>query len=188
MLLKLNTCDVRSWAISDVDALARHANNRKIWRNLRDAFPHPYTRHDARQFIRSVLDRRPETTFAISVDGEAAGSIGFVLHRDVERVAAEIGYWLAEPFWGRGITTEALVAVTADAIAAHGLTRIFAVPFAWNAPSCRVLEKAGYVLEARLRCSAIKDGELTDQFQYAFIADPRERGDNPRSEVPARSD
>ena len=105
MLLKLKTCDVRSWAMSDVDALARHANNRKIWRNLRDAFPHPYTRHDARQFIRSVLERIPETTFAIAIGGEAAGSIGFVLHRDVERVSAEIGYWLAEPFWGRGITT-----------------------------------------------------------------------------------
>jgi len=162
--------------MSDVDALARHANNRTIWRNLRDAFPHPYTRHDARQFIRSVLERIPETTFAIAIGGEAAGSIGFVLHRDVERVSAEIGYWLAEPFWGRGITTQALVAVTEHAIAAHGLTRIFAVPFAWNAASCRVLEKAGYVLEARLRCSAIKDGELTDQFQYAFIADPREQG------------
>jgi ribosomal-protein-alanine N-acetyltransferase len=175
VLLKLKSCAVRSWHMSDVDALVRCANNRKIWRNLRDAFPHPYTKHDARQFIRSVLERTPETTFAIAVDGEAAGSIGFVLHRDVERVSAEIGYWLAEPFWGRGITTQALIAVTEHAIAVHGLTRIFAVPFAWNAPSCRVLEKAGYVLEARLRCSAIKDGELTDQFQYAFIADPRQK-------------
>jgi ribosomal-protein-alanine N-acetyltransferase len=159
--------------MSDVDVLARCANNRKIWMNLRDAFPHPYTKHDAREFIRSVRERSPETTFAIDVDGEAAGSIGFVLHRDVERVSAEIGYWLAEPLWGRGITTEALVAVTRHAIETHGLTRVFAVPFAWNVPSCRVLEKAGYVLEARLRCSAIKDGRLTDQFQYAFIADPR---------------
>ena len=171
--MKLKLCDVRSWSMSDVDPLVRYANNRKIWLNLRDAFPHPYTRHDAREFIRSVRDRSPETTFAIDVNDEAAGSIGFVLHRDVERVSAEIGYWLAEPFWGRGITTEALVAVTRHAVEAHGLTRIFAVPFAWNMPSCRVLEKAGYVLEARLRCSAIKDGRLTDQFQYAFIADPR---------------
>jgi RimJ/RimL family protein N-acetyltransferase len=174
VLLKLTSCDVRSWATADVEALARYANNRKIWLNLRDAFAHPYTRHDAREFIRSVRERAPETTFAIDIEGEAAGSIGFVLHRDVERVSAEIGYWLAEPFWGRGITTEALIAVTRYAVATHGLTRIFAVPFAWNAPSCRVLEKAGYVLEARLRCSAIKDGRLTDQFQYAFIADPRQ--------------
>jgi [ribosomal protein S5]-alanine N-acetyltransferase len=173
VLLQLTTCDVRSWAMSDVDALVRYANNRKIWLNLRDAFPHPYTRHDAREFIRSVRERVPETTFAIAVDGEAVGSVGFILNRDVERVAAEIGYWLAEPFWGKGITTEALIAVTRHAIAAHGLTRIFALPFSWNTASCRVLEKAGYVLEARLRCSAIKDGRLTDQFQYAFIADPR---------------
>lgn len=170
MQLTLTTCTVRSWRTSDVDALAQHANNRRIWLNLRDAFPHPYTKHDARDFIRTIRQRTPETTFAMAVDDEAVGSIGYVLHSDVERVSAEIGYWLAEPFWGRGITTEALVAVTAHAIRTHGLTRIYALPFAWNVASCRVLEKAGYVLEARLRKSAIKDGRLTDQMQYAFIA------------------
>ena len=138
--------------------------------NLRDAFPHPYTSRDAREYIRSVRQRTPETTFALAVQDEAVGSIGFVLHPDVERVSAEIGYWLAEPFWGRGIATEALVAITRHAIDAHRLTRIYALPFAWNAASCRVLEKAGYVLEARLRRSAIKDGQITDQLQYAFIA------------------
>jgi len=125
---------------------------------------------DARAFLKMVTERTPETMFAIAVDGEAVGGIGFVLHPDVERVSAEIGYWLAEPFWGRGIVTQALAAVTAHAIETHGLTRIYAVPFAWNAASCRVLEKAGYVLEGRLRKSAIKDGKLTDQLQYAFIA------------------
>ena len=176
MHLRLNTCDVRSWQTSDVESLAEYANNRNIWKNLRDAFPHPYTRHDAREFIRAIRLREPETTFAIAVDGTAVGSIGFVMHTDVERVSAEIGYWLGEPFWGRGIITDALKGVTTHAIAAHGLTRIYALPFAWNTASCRVLEKAGYVLEARLRCSAVKDGELTDQMQYAFIADPRRRG------------
>jgi RimJ/RimL family protein N-acetyltransferase len=161
---------VRSWRPGDADPLARYANNRKIWLNLRDAFPHPYTIHDAREFIRSIRSRTPETTFAIDVNGEAAGSIGFVLHRDVERVSAEIGYWLAETYWGRGIVADALAAVTTYAIEQHGLTRIFAVPFAWNAASCRVLEKAGYVLEARLRHSAVKDGQITDQMQYAYIA------------------
>ena len=116
-----------------------------------------------------MRERTPETTFAIAVDDEAVGSIGFVLRTDVERVSAEIGYWLAEPFWGRGITTEALIALTKYAIDTHGLTRVYALPFAWNAASCRVLEKAGYVLEARLRRSAIKDGQITDQLQYAFI-------------------
>ena len=165
----LKTCDVRSWRTSDAESLLRHANNRNIWLNLRDAFPYPYTKHDARAYIRSVRDRTPETTFAIAVDEEAVGSIGFVLRTDVERVSAEIGYWLAEPFWGRGIATEALAALTQYAIVAHGLTRIYALPFAWNLASCRVLEKAGYVLEARLRRSAIKDGEITDQMQYAYI-------------------
>src|SRR5213594_565976 len=121
MLLRLKTCDVRSWQPTDVDALERYANNYKIWINLRDAFPHPYTRQHARDFIRAIRNRVPETTFAIAVDDEAVGSIGFVLHPDVERVSAEIGYWLAEPFWGRGLATEALAAVTKYAIETHQL-------------------------------------------------------------------
>ena len=169
MELPLTTCVVRSWRMGDADALARHGNNDKIWMNLRDAFPHPYTPHDAREFIRSLRHRVPETTFAIAINGEAAGSVGFVLRQDVERVSAEIGYWLAEPFWGRGIATEALVAITGYAIATHALTRVYALPFAANTASCRVLEKAGYVLEARLRRSAIKSGVITDQVQYAFV-------------------
>jgi RimJ/RimL family protein N-acetyltransferase len=170
MQLPLKTCEVRSWRTDDVDALVKYANNHKIWLNLRDAFPHPYTKHDAREFIRGVRQRVPETIFAIAVNAEAIGSIGFVLHPDVERVSAEIGYWLAEPFWGRGIAAEALAAVTKYAIDTHQLTRVYALPFAWNGASCRVLEKAGYVLEARLRRSAIKNGQVTDQLQYAFIA------------------
>ena len=169
MQITLPTCVVRSWRAGDVDALVRHANNHKIWLNLRDRFPHPYTRRDAQQYIRSLRGRTPETSFARAVEDEAIGGIGFVLHPDVERVSAEIGYWLGEPFWGRGIATEALAAVTQHAIEAHGLTRVYALPFAWNAASCRVLEKAGYVLEARLRRSAIKNGEITDQMQYAFV-------------------
>ena len=104
-----------------------------------------------------------------------------MLHQDVERVSAEIGYWLGEPFWGRGIATEALDAMTRYAIETHALTRMYALPFAWNAASCRVLEKAGYVLEGRLRRSAIKDGVVIDQLQYAFIAPEHDR---PRRESP----
>ena len=169
MHLTLSTCDVRSWRRSDADSLATHANNRNIWINLRDRFPHPYTKREARAFIRGVGEG-PETAFAVVVNGEAVGGIGFVPNADVERVSAEIGYWLGEPFWGRGIATEALAALTRYAIATHGLTRIYALPFAWNTASCRVLEKAGYVLEGRLRRSAVKDGHITDQLQYAFTA------------------
>ena len=146
--IALSSCEIRSWQTRDADALARCANNRAIWLNLRDAFPHPFTKRDAEAYIRSVRKRSPQTTFAIAVDGEAVGSIGFKPQQDVERVSAEIGYWLAEPFWGRGIATEALVAVTSHAIETYGLTRVYSrVPFAWNTASCRVLEKAGYALE-----------------------------------------
>ena len=169
MKLALSRCEVRSWTADDLGSLVKHADNRKIWLNLRDRFPHPYTRRDGRDFINTARSQRPETMFAIAVDGEAAGGIGFVPHIDVERVSAEIGYWLGEAFWGRGIATEALSAVTDYAITTHALTRIYALPFAWNVGSCRVLEKAGYVLEATLRRSAIKDGVITDQKQYAFI-------------------
>jgi len=167
--LPLAHCEIRSWRAGDADSIARYANNRKIWMNLRDAFPHPYSVDDARSFIKSLRGRAPETAFTIAVNGEAAGGVGFVLRHDVERVSAEIGYWLGEPFWGRGIATEALGAMTDHAITTHQLTRVYALPFAWNTASCRVLEKNGYVLEGRLRRSAIKDGTITDQLQYAFV-------------------
>jgi RimJ/RimL family protein N-acetyltransferase len=154
----------------DVASLVAHANNRKIWINLRDRFPHPYTMADGRAFIRTARRAEPETSFAIAVDGAAVGGVGFLLQSDVDRVSAEIGYWLGEALWGRGITTDALVATTRYAIERHGLTRLFALPFAHNAASCRVLEKAGYRREALLRRSAIKDGVILDQLQYAFIA------------------
>ena len=176
MRLPLSRCEVRSWRVDDLDSLVTYADNRKIWLNLRDRFPHPYTRRAGRDFLRAMSTQRPETAFAIDVGGEAVGGIGFVMLPDVERVSAEIGYWLGEPFWGRGIVTEAVAAVTRHAIVAHGFTRMFAAPFAANAASCRVLEKAGYVLEGRLRRSAIKDGQIIDQLQYAFTAAAAEEG------------
>jgi RimJ/RimL family protein N-acetyltransferase len=170
MQLALGQCEVRSWHHDDLESLVQYADNRKIWLNLRDRFPHPYTRQAGREFLRAALTQRPETLFAIDVGGQAVGGIGFVMMTDVERVSAEIGYWLAEPFWRRGIATEAVVAVTQYAIETHGFTRVFAVPFASNQASARVLEKAGYVLEGRLCRSAIKDGRIVDQLQYAFTA------------------
>ena len=170
MELILQRARVRPFRASDVPAIVRHANNRKIWLNLRDRFPHPYTKSDARSFLRMVRSMEPETFMAIDVDGEAVGSVGYVIQQDVERVSAEIGYWLGESFWGRGIATEAGTAVTGYAVEHHRLARVFALPFASNAASCRLLEKAGYVLEARLRRSAIKDGVIQDQCQYAYIA------------------
>jgi ribosomal-protein-alanine N-acetyltransferase len=171
MTLTLQRCEIRSWRGADLDSLVFHADNRNVSINLRDRFPHPYTRSDGRRYIRAARKMRPETLFAIAVRDEAIGGIGFVLQGDVERVSAEVGYWIGEAFWGRGIVTEALTAITRYAIEQHGLTRVFALPFAYNAASCRVLEKAGYTLEARLKRSAIKDGAIVDQFQYAFVVE-----------------
>lgn len=170
MRLALTRCTIRSWEPGDAASLVTHANNRNVALQLRDRFPHPYTKRDARDYIMWSRKRSPEAVFAMAVDGKAVGSIGFLIGADVERVSAEVGYWLGEPFWGRGIATEALVALTRYAIDTHALTRLFALPFAANVASCRVLEKAGYVLEGRLRNSAIKDGRVIDQCQYAFIA------------------
>lgn len=169
MRIELRSCAVRSWEPEDALSLARHANDRRIWINLRDRFPHPYTREDARAFLAAAQAATPETRFAIEVDGQAAGGIGYTLHEDVERGSAEIGYWLGAEFWGRGIVTEALRAVTSHALRSHGLARVFAVPFEWNPASFRVLEKAGYVLEGRMRRSAVKDGKIIDQLLYAFV-------------------
>lgn len=169
MRLERETCRIRSWASSDLESLVMHANNRRIWENLRDRFPHPYLRSHGQEFLRRVRRAWPETTFAIEVDGRAVGGIGFMLQQDVERVSSEIGYWLGEPYWGRGICSDALRAVTQYAIAQHGLTRVFAIPFAHNRASCRVLEKAGFELEGCLRRSAIKDGRVLDQLLYGYV-------------------
>jgi RimJ/RimL family protein N-acetyltransferase len=180
--LTLDRSEIRSWRPDDLDSLVAHANNRDVWINLRDRFPHPYTRRDGQRFIKAARAMRPETFFAIVVNGEAAGGIGFVLQSDVDRVSAELGYWLGAAYWGRGIVTEAVAAVTRYAIDRHGLTRVFAMPFAYNTASARVLEKAGYLLEARLRRSAIKDGRIVDQFLYGFVSEA-----TPAGTLPSRS-
>ncbi len=171
MELKLATCTVRSWEWRDRDAIVRHANNRNVSINLRDRFPHPYTINDARTWLDIVVGIRPETNFAIAVGGEAVGGIGFTLQPDVGHRSAEIGYWLGEDFWGRGITTDALKAVTDYAFATFDICRLFAHVFEWNGASARVLEKAGYSFEGRLRKSVTKDGKMIDQLMYAVIRD-----------------
>jgi ribosomal-protein-alanine N-acetyltransferase len=166
MHLRLGSCVVRPWATRDLPSLVRHANDRKIWINLRDRFPYPYTEADGRAFLTHIKGTDSPTVWAIEVDAEAVGGIGLVLMTDVERVSAEIGYWLGQRYWGRGITTDALRGVTTAAFNDFDLMRIFALPFADNAPSIRVLEKAGYTLEGRLLQSAIKDGVVRDQLMY----------------------
>lgn len=171
MELELATCTVRNWERRDRDAIVRHANNRNVSINLRDRFPYPYTINDARTWLDIVVGIKPETNFAIDVAGEAVGGIGFTLQPDVGHRSAEIGYWLGEEFWGRGITTDALRAVTDYAFARFDVCRIFAHVFEWNGASARVLEKAGYTLEGRLRKSVTKNGQTIDQLMYAVIRD-----------------
>lgn len=135
--------------------------------HLRDRFPFPYEMEQARTFLGWIAKQPSPTVWAIEVNGEAIGGIGIELHTDVERVSAEIGYWLGEAMWGRGIATEALKAVTAEAFKRFDITRLYALPFADHAASVRVLEKAGYVREGHLRRSAIKDGKVRDQVLFA---------------------
>lgn len=168
MRLKLTRCTVRPWHEADVDALARHANNRHVSIHLRDRFPFPYELEHATKFLDWLLAQDQPTVWAIEVDGEAAGGIGIEQKADVERISAEIGYWLGETCWNRGIVTEALQAVTAEVFRRFDdVMRLYALPFADNPASVRVLEKAGYVLEGRLHQSAIKDGKVRDQLLYA---------------------
>jgi [ribosomal protein S5]-alanine N-acetyltransferase len=169
--LVMPACVLRPWRPSDAPALAEHANDPSIGRNLRDGFPCPFTLDDAVRFIEHARGLQPPTRFAIVVSGEAVGSIGFSLHTNVERVSAEIGYWLGARFRGRGVMTDAVRAVTRYAIASHGLTRVYAVPYEWNPASFRVLEKAGFVCEGRMRRAAVKEGHVIDQFLYAFVVE-----------------
>ena len=169
MLLDLGDLQVRSWRKSDLDALLRHANNAKIAANLRDQFPHPYTRRDAIEYLNFVRDQRPERAFALQYKDEAIGGLGFQIGLDIARVSGEIGYWVGESYWGRGFATRALRAITDWAFAEYKLTRVFALVFSHNTPSIRVLEKAGYQREGVLRRSAVKGGMILDQFMYSKV-------------------
>ena len=169
MKIDLLSCHVRSWRLQDRTSLVRYASNRNVWINLRDRFPYPYTDEDARIWLEYVLQHRPETNFAICVDDEAVGGIGFSFDTDVGYRSAEIGYWLGEEFWGRGIATQCLIAFTDYAFSNFDLCRLYAHVFDWNKSSARVLEKAGYVQEGRLRMSVTKDGRTIDQLLYAKI-------------------
>ena len=174
MRLEGSRCAVRTWHARDVDAIVRHADNVKIAKQLRDRFPHPYTRHNASEFLQFAASAHPPTNLAIDVAGEAVGGVGFVPGTDIERYSVEIGYWLGESMWGRGIATEAVTLVADYVFDALGMLRLFAVPFADNTASCRVLEKAGFTREGIMRASSVKFGESRDQALYARI-NPRWR-------------
>lgn len=167
--LEGSRCIVRDWRKSDAESLVRHADNVNVAKHLRDRFPNPYTRQDARAFLKHAAASDDPTNLAIEVDGDAVGAIGYVPGRDVERFSAEIGYWLGETMWGRGIVSDALMVLTDHAFARMNVLRMFALPFADNPGSVRVLEKAGYTREGFLRSSSVKYGVVKDQLLYARI-------------------
>ncbi len=171
MRIDIGEWQVRSYRVDDTPSLARYADNRNISRNVRDAFPYPYMLSDANGWISLVMQQLPEANFAIASADEVIGGIGLTFRGDIHRRSAEIGYWLGEPFWGRGIATAALRALTDYAFANHNLVRVNASVFEWNPASMRVLEKVGYVLEGRLRKSITKDGQTIDGFHYAKVLD-----------------
>jgi ribosomal-protein-alanine N-acetyltransferase len=147
---------VRPWRRDDLDALLRHANNPKIAANLRDQFPHPYTRRDGIDYLNYVRAMDVPMSLAVEYDGGSIGGIGFKMGVDIARLSVEMGYWLAEPYWGRGLTTRAVTAVSDWAFDTFKVVRIFATTFSHNVASMRVLEKAGFEREGVLRHSAIK--------------------------------
>ena len=171
MRIDLGPYAIRDWAMDDAGSLARYANNPKIAANLRDGFPNPYTIFDAESFLSQMMSHSPRTVFAIANQREAIGSIGLMIGHDVHRFTAELGYWLAEPFWGKGIMTSAVVAITGFGFEEFHLNRIYAEPYTRNPASSRILEKAGYRLEGTLRASVVKHGEVLDQFMYAKISE-----------------
>ena len=164
-------CVLREWRLTDEAALARHANDRRVSIDLRDRFPYPYTAAHAAEWLGRNVGVTPATAFAIVEHGsdEPVGGVVLLRKDDVERISAEIGYWLGVSAWGRGLATDAVRAATAYAFGVLGLERVFAIANTRNKASARVLEKAGFVLEGTMRRAAIKEGVVLDQFVYAAL-------------------
>lgn len=163
---------LRPWRREDVEDVLRYANNEKIARNLRNIFPYPYIRTDAESFVNSCLeaDETCQMFRAIEAEGRAVGSIALCRGGDVYVRTAELGYWLAEDYWGQGIMTQAVRQICREGFEQwDDLVRIYAEPYARNAPSRRVLEKAGFALEGVLRQNVFKEGEVCDSCMYALL-------------------
>ena len=163
---------LREWRISDRETLAENANSFNIWLNLRDYFPHPYTLIDADKFIKMVHNLgSPTTELAIEVEGKAVGGIGIMIKPDVERVCAELGYWLGERYWGRGIMTRAVKEMVNYSFANFPIRKLSSPVFEYNVASRRVLEKVGFELEGIARQAAIKNGKIVDMYYYGKVKD-----------------
>jgi RimJ/RimL family protein N-acetyltransferase len=169
LCLRIPGALLRPWQEDDAPSLARHADNPRIAACMRDLFPSPYTMDDARRFIALSTGTAPGLFLAIEVQGEAAGGIGIRPLDDVYRGTAEIGYWLAEPFRGRGIVTNAVRALVPLAFERTDIVRIQAGIFSNNAASMRVLERCGFTREAVHRNAITKNGVVMDEVLYVLF-------------------
>jgi len=168
-LLQYQEIELRQLTDADKSVMARLANNKKVWDNLRDLMPHPYTEEDAQFFISFTSHQRPTLDFAILYRNEFCGVIGLGPQHDVYRKTAEVGYWLGEPYWGKGIATKAVQLITAYGFNQLGLARIHAGIFEYNPASMRVLEKNGFVKEGVFRKNILKNDQLWDEHRYGKL-------------------
>ena len=159
---------LRPWHIEDLNSLVKYANNWNIAKYLTNFFPYPYTEEDGRNFIQIATANNPINRFAIEVDGEAVGGIGVHPQTDIFEKNIELGYWLAEPFWGRGIMSQAVAQMIDFAFENYDVERIYATTFATNIASQRVLEKNNFIQDAHLKRVLYKNGEFEDELIYAF--------------------
>jgi len=157
---------LRPWRSSDLDSLVKHADNYNIAKWLTNQFPHPYTYESGKSYIEMVGKDNPAKVFAIEIDGEAAGSIGVFPQSDIHQKSAEIGYWLSEKYWRNGIMSSAIRDIVKYGFNTFDIVRIYARPFSTNIGSQKVLEKAGFTLEAKLKKAIFKKGELMDELIY----------------------
>ncbi|MDP0562707.1 MAG: GNAT family N-acetyltransferase [Candidatus Endonucleobacter sp. (ex Gigantidas childressi)] len=160
---------IRSFLYGDAISLAKHADNKEISKNLRDSFPSPYTLEHARLWIRYVKEHESTTRFVISHKDEAIGEIGFLAQADVHRFSAEIGYWLSEDHWGKGIMSKTIALVSNYAFEKHKIVRIYADVVEYNKGSCKVLEKCGFKLEAVFQKHVFKYEKFYNQYLYALV-------------------
>jgi len=158
---------IRPWMLSDLDSLVRYANNWNVAKNLTDKFPFPYSESNGQAFIEYANHDDPIHIFAIDIDGQAIGGIGIHPQGDIHRKNAELGYWLAEPYWGQGIISNAIKQAVDFAFATYDIDRVFARPFGTNTASHKVLEKNNFILEGRFEKVLIKNNEYIDELIYA---------------------
>jgi len=166
-------CEIRSWEINDASELALALNNKNVLDNLRDGLPFPYTVADATEFINLMLraDGNKTYSFAITFDNKVVGSIGVFRKENIHSRTAEMGYYISEAYWGKGIGTSAVKQTCEFIFSNTDIIRIFAEPFAYNAASCRILEKAGFSFEGTLRKNAIKNNTIIDMKMYSLVRD-----------------